>query len=352
MRNRGFTLIEMLLVMVIIGIIVFASIGYIQRRTAQMRVDRASLQMQQILNAGLAYYVDHGTWPKDITLLYGTYLPSFPSNTFQNPWGIAYSAFPTLDGKLYYVVSRVRLGTGTTQNYPMIYASQLVGTLPLAYTSTDPGDLIAVPPPISKPCKASDTTCYVAAAVNVPGQNLNNATSVTFAGLYHHGGCVPVPTCPLDSTGATLTPQVFVVPVSVSGVNDPNGVDIYGNPYVYPISSFTAYAVPNGVPAAGDTTPPACETPPRVTTNSVTYPAGDDCAAKSGGGTYYLNPSDVKSNSYWRVCLQVVTEKGDVALTPGTSSSNAWGQWVTLMAFTRCAPPKEPAGSTFQVYSN
>ena len=43
---------------------------------------------------------------------------------------------------------------------------------------------------------SSANTCEVVAAVNIPGQNLNNAGAVTFAGLYYHGGCVPVPQCP------------------------------------------------------------------------------------------------------------------------------------------------------------
>src|SRR5258708_34066525 len=60
---KGFTLVEMLLVATIISLIIYAGFSYFQQRTLQMTINRTSMQMQQILNAGLAYYVANSTWP-------------------------------------------------------------------------------------------------------------------------------------------------------------------------------------------------------------------------------------------------------------------------------------------------
>ena len=263
MRNRsnnmtlqGFTLVEMLLVMVIVGILMFAGIRYIEQRTLQMRIDRTALQSQQILNAGLAYYVNNSTWPTNLACLYGNiaapcaiaYLPTPASGTMNNPWGQPYQVANS--NQLFYVYSSVTQNAkNTTIGTAQSEASVIAGELPLSYTSVDTS---STPPDPTQPCTSAGA-CNVVAAVNIPGQNLNNADAVTFAGVYHHGGCVPVPVCPVDPNGNNLIPQIMVVPLSVSGVNDasPN------NSNVYPISSFTAYSTSNN----GNAVPPAPTTP-------------------------------------------------------------------------------------------
>lgn len=313
-KEKGFTLIELLLVMVIISIIIYASIGYIQQKIQQMRIDRTSTQMQQILNAGLAYYVANGQWPPaasttDLSALQGTYLP--PSSvSLVNPWGKPYQI--SSSAQLFYVWTQT---TTVTTSGASAAANVIAGTLPLAYTSTAAG----TPPAAGSQC-TNQNSCYVVASVNIPGQNLNNARAVNFAGLYHHGACVPVPSCPVDASGTTMTPQIMVVPVSVSGLNDTDQPSP-AKSNVYPISSFTAYAT------SAATNPNAC----------------------TGGTQVACTPiNPVAGATYWRVCLQVVTEKGTVS----SSAGSAWGQYVTLMAITRCAITNEPSGSGFSIYSN
>ena len=310
--TKGFTLIELLLVMVIISIIVLAGTRYMVQKATSLRIDRTAIQMQYVLNAGLAYYVANGTWPGapggwNLTTgfgwagpLNGTYLPT----NMVDPWfGSGY----------WYGVNS---GGGSPPGTFLV----------LTYVGTSPqqqaiGNIIAAKIPFGQ---YNSGTGYLIAYVNPPGQNLNNATAVNFAGLYHQGGCVPVPLCPntTASSGVTTSPQVFVVPVSVSGVNDPNSSNIY------PISSFTAFAT--AISAVGGT-PPACY-------------SGDSAAACTP-----INGNAPQSGQYWRACLQVVTQRGDVQVTNTTSS---WGQDVTLAAFTRCAISNEPAGSTFSVYTH
>lgn len=304
-RASGFTLIETLLVMVIISMMIYAGINYYQQRTLQMKIDRTSTQMQQILNAGLSYYVAHNEWPATMADLQGTYLPP-ATVTLKNPWGKDYSIASSVS--LFYVYTQTE-SQGSAG--AMAAAKVIAGTLPLAYTTKAAG----TPPAAGTDCTAN-APCSIVAAVNIPGQNLNNARAINFAGLYKHGGCVPVPKCPVDTNGTTMTPQIFVAPVQVAGTFD--GGLSNSNPPVYPISSFSAFAVgPTASPGACNTggTTPAC----------------------SGGGP--------GTPTYWRVCMQVVTERGLVSATN-------WGDNQRLMALTRCVSDNEPAGSTFDIYAN
>lgn len=308
-RTRGFTLIETLLVLVIISMVIYAGISYVQQRTLQMKIDRASTQMQQILNAGLSYYVANNAWPTALTDLQGIYLPP-ATVALKNPWGQDYNIASTTG--LFYVYT-----TTTSQGSAGASASARViaGTLPLSYTTTA---TTGTPPAAGTEC-TTQTTCSVVASVNIPGQNLNNARAINFAGLYKHGGCVPVPVCPVDANGTTMTPQIFVAPVQVAGTFD--GGLSSSTPNVYPISSFSAYAkTPSATPAACD--------------------SGGSAPACSGGGP--------GTPTYWRVCMQVVTERGLITDT----GSPQWGDNQRLMALTRCVSDNEPAGSDFTVFQN
>ncbi|MBA3661305.1 MAG: prepilin-type N-terminal cleavage/methylation domain-containing protein [Gammaproteobacteria bacterium] len=320
-HQTGFTLIELLLVMVIISIIIFASISYVQQQAESTRIARASAQMQQILNAGLSYYVDNGKWPATIdTDLKGKYLPS---TTLNNPWGQIYQiySYPTTNAsnpRLLYVYTTIPVANSTSASAAAA-AKAIAGLLPFGYVTAS----TATPPAVGT-CTTGN--CKVVASVNIPGQNLNNATAINFAGVYHPGACVPVPSCPVDNNGTQMTPRIIVVPIQISGVYENDVLD------VFPISSFTAYATSNrGALSPTNKTPPKCEgstVTPVCTTNAV---------------------NDASATAYWRVCLHVVTEPGPLNW-PGRT--DAWGRYSSLMAVTRCAINNEPSGSNFQVYGN
>lgn len=323
MKVKGFTLIEMLLVLVVASMLIYMGLTYVQQKTLATRQDRTVLQMTQILNASLAYFISNGSWPASVAALQTAgFLPD-TTNATVSPWpGTAnqYELAPSSNNFLLYVWIPVTAASGSSTGSAMASAEVIAGQLPMAYTTAASGTPPPAPNSGGEACSATSTTCYVVASVNYPGQNLNNASAMNFAGVYHHGGCVPAPTCPVGTNGTAMTPQVFVVPVSLSGVNDAS------NPNnVYPISSFTAY-VSSASPASN---PPACQ-------GGGTQPA---CANVG---------STPASNSYWRACVQIVTPKGDVKIT----NTSQWGQYVTLGAFTRCAIKNEPSGSSFSVYSN
>jgi prepilin-type N-terminal cleavage/methylation domain-containing protein len=316
---KGFTLLEMLLVMVIISVIILGIATYSEQKMAQLKQDRAVLQIQQILNAGLAFYLNNTTWPTSIeTDLQGNgtttggYLPGPSSSvTIVNPWGsnyvIGHSTSTSAPNALFAVCTTINAGAATAS-----IAKILAGRLPMAYVangnhSADCATSAGIP--AGSTCAAAP--CTVVAAVNVPGQNLNNARSVNFAGVYHHGACVAKPPCP-----ALMAPQILVVPVSVSGMN-------YAVTDLYPISSFTAYIASGGT----SSNPGPCN------------PSETNTPACPSGGTY------------WRVCLQIITQNGQVVYNINTGAAAA-----TILAITRCSPQGESteptvSGSSLDVFS-
>lgn len=307
-KKFGFTLFETLLVLGIMSAFLIMSIQFVTQRAIETKIDKAAIQYQQILNAELAYSINNSQWATIPGLTGGgTYLPSTLVN---NPWGQPYYVYTdtvtgifTATKPVVYVYSQVP----TTTIEEVGEANRLAGKLPLAIASSS-----TFSPDAAHPC-AKGVACWVTAAVSIPGQNLNNARSVNFANLYHPGACVPAPTCP-----GNMQPQIMVIPVSVSGV--------YTDKQLYPINSFTAYAVPSTGPVLGTMSPPSC-----VADNTFVpcHPQGNF-------------PS---SNSYWRICLKIVTEAGDV----GTNNPS-YGKDVTILAITRCVPLNEPVGSTFIIY--
>jgi len=297
---KGFTLVEMLLVLAVIGVMFSMILGYTQQKINQFRRDKTALVMQEVLNAALAYYVNNGQWPPLIgtavdpggsriqSLVNAKYITASMMNS-------AYWNGGAPAGFWAQVINNGNNFELMLGAIPMVEIDILAGMVPMGHVDTVNSVLL------------SDVT--------IPGQNLNNARSVNFASLYHNGGCVPVPTCP-----GTMTPQIMVAPVSVSGLYDLNiGAS---NTQVYPITSFTAYAMG---PSA---TPPAC-----VSSDTV------------------LSCPVVTGMTYWRACLSILTPKGLVAgPTTSNSSTSSFGGSVTLMAITRCAPASEPAGSSFSVW--
>jgi prepilin-type N-terminal cleavage/methylation domain-containing protein len=356
---KGFSLFEILLVMVIVGALIVMGTNFIQQRTTQARIDRTVMDMQQILNAAMSYYVANGSWPAqaDSTAMGGTaidgtlsststlyqfrdtYLPKAATVGMPSPWPSStkspyYVMVSDVNSNLFYVYVQVRTGSHATS---LAYAQAIAGRLPQGYVSdrvTSQGD----PPNPSVPCGSANKSCIAVSAVNIPGQNLNNATAVNFVGLYHHGGCIPKPKCPVDANGNTMIPQVFVVPVSIRGVNNnttgPENVS-------YPISSFSAYA--QDAPASTPKAPLLCQGQSAVRGGLP----GNTCSESAA--TYNGAPAD----GYWRACVQVITEKGDVTTTRSdTDPEFYWGAAQTVAAYTRCAISGESAGSNFQVYGD
>lgn len=307
-KNKGVTLIEVLLVLVIASSILLMIISYSNQKLNQLRMDRTVMQMQQILNAGLAYYVNTGKWPEstDLSDLQPAYLPT----TFKNTWGGTYKIKSDVLGLFTVTLDLADKMSKSATTDALL--GTLAGQLPTGVANL------------------ADRT--VTAQVNIPGQNLNNARAVNFASIYSSGACVPAPKCP-----GTMKPQIMVVPVAVRGVIDGTTSDAE-TPTVYPLTSFTAFA--RGANDKGD----PIEISPL------------DCAIEKPKTPRAClgTDSDVKGTKYWRVCLSVVTENGLAYPTKGTGpDKDRQGlQLGSVLAITRCAPATEnPTGTSFKVFT-
>jgi type II secretory pathway pseudopilin PulG len=295
-KQLGATLIELMLVSVVIGMMFVMYLGYTNQRTRTITIDRASQQMQQVLNAALSFYVANGEWPADLAALQAP-TPYIPT-PFTSPWGTTYTATPVqliaAGPPARYLMFSVSVNLAAGLNGADAIGAALAGKLPAGVSTTG----------------ISPTT--VTATVNLPGQNVNNATAVNFAGLYKQGACVPVPSCPFsDASGNPMTPEIIITPVSLAGANDA------GTTNAYPITSFTAYA--SGAPSAN---PPSC----------------------SGGAGVACTAGSSPSGNWWRACVRVDTSRGTVA----------WGGSIlppVMMAITRCIIQNEPAGDNFSVFN-
>ncbi len=94
-KRNGFTLIEMLFVVAILGVLTTIGISYIQKQNEQLKIHKTAAQMQQILQSAANYYVDNGIWPPqpiNKNTLPPGFKPYLPYNLYQmlNPWGYPY----------------------------------------------------------------------------------------------------------------------------------------------------------------------------------------------------------------------------------------------------------------------
>ncbi|MES2218925.1 MAG: type II secretion system protein [Pseudomonadota bacterium] len=318
-KIKGFTLLEMLLVLAIASGIIVMMLNFSQVKMDQMRRERTAIQMQGILNAAASYYVVNSTWPASglTTLQSGGFLPA---GTYKSGWGDTISG--SINSANGYVVS-VNFSHGSA-TVNAANASIVAGMLPLGSVS---GTI------------ASGT-------INIPGQNLNNAMAVNYGAVYYSGACVPAPTCP-----SGMKPTIMVIPVSVTGVltgsntmtcsstTDPTSCTMIETAS---LNSFTAFyrgtSLTNDLPVAGPAPAPLdCEITPVGSVASNTVPCN------FGANAYAAN------TSYWRVCIAVANSNG--LIYPAASDAQAYNEgrvMGSVLAITRCQPISGdlPAGSS------
>lgn len=344
--QTGFTLLEMILVLAIMASILGLITNYGSQRMNQFRRDRTAAQMQQILNAGLAYYVSNGTWP----VVCGTPATLSGSSTLQTS-----GYLPAVNITSPYSAGAYTIDCSSTTG--LFKVSTVVSRQSEAQIMS--GQL----PMVTTAIYNSGPQYTVTAQVNIPGQNLNNARSVNFGSLYHHGACVPAPSCP-----AGMSPQIIVVPGAIAGVAGPptasdgtttnctstvysstgsivtSGSNACRKIKYYPIDSFAAYATgPSAATsAAGPTSCDGLASPPCYQT--ITSGANNPANKITDG------------NKYWRVCLSVYTESGAVSIAEEPQQENDNTMYWThalgyVFATTRCTPTAgEPSGSDFNAF--
>ncbi len=182
-KIKGVTLLEILLVLAIASSLLIMVLNYTTQKADELRRDKTVLQIQQLLNAGMSFYVNKSFWPmsnatitdakcgtstwSDLSSLKPDFIPDSLSNS---SYGKAYQLNCNNVGSFF-----VMTETNSAAN-----AKVIVGRLPMAYR-TRSQDLSTFPPPL---CEYGDDCDIVVSRVNIPGQNLNNARSVNFASTY------------------------------------------------------------------------------------------------------------------------------------------------------------------------
>ncbi len=69
MKNRAFTLIEILVVVLIIGILAAIAVPQYQKAVVKSRMVQLQTRVNAIYKAAKVYELTHGTWPTDVRLL-------------------------------------------------------------------------------------------------------------------------------------------------------------------------------------------------------------------------------------------------------------------------------------------
>jgi prepilin-type N-terminal cleavage/methylation domain-containing protein len=356
-KRNGFTLVEMLMVMVIISAILIMLVGYTTSKMDQFKREKTALLLQQIANAAQSYYLNYGKWP--------TSTPCYSSALHYN-WTIYGPQHPLVSSGYLLTAPTFVVVQNAITSYPNPYGSttftsctptgQYIIETQIPSNSSSIASIIAGMLPGAVPnlvdSALNSAGLGVTVLVPVPGQNLNNARSVNFGSIYHSGACVPVPTCP-----STMSPEILVTPAAVSGVSYPpnnctNPKDFTTCSYnTYPVTSYTSYVV-GGNTGMDSASVPAC-------TNGTV----EACVKNT------TSNAAVTSGNYWRVCLQVASQdrviqvSNTTGVTPpptgncsGQDCSTAWGQALgSIVAITRCQPgpstaPTENVGSDFTVW--
>jgi len=86
-NQKGFTLIELMVVVVIIGIIVATALPQFNKATEKAKEKRAMAEIKNIKTVAMVIYAEDGTYPTSLGDMSDYNIP----NPFPNPWGGTYS---------------------------------------------------------------------------------------------------------------------------------------------------------------------------------------------------------------------------------------------------------------------
>lgn len=176
----------MMLVIAVIAVIAAVALMSYRSRAEDFRITKSSLQIQHVLEAALAYYVDKGVWPDNNlptqqcnpstnSNLMTTFVESYlPNEDYQSSLGGNYCWGQTgANNRLFWVA--VAVPNNDTQ-----FAARLAAKLPNAIYTSDP----TVEAPDN--CVGGGT-CYVRAEVTETGASASTGPTIQAAGYCETG---------------------------------------------------------------------------------------------------------------------------------------------------------------------
>ncbi len=224
-HQKGFALLETMLVMALLAIIASVGILAIRRQLETSRIQKTGQEIKQVLQAALAYYVDHQhTWPSNNMNLPGYPLPYnnrsaftiyLPNHNRVSELGTRYCWGTESDNRrLFWVAIK-------TPNQSV--AKRIAAQVPNAIATADPRR--TNPPP------CTDTHCYVRAEIIEPsdlgvkrteayitaighcrhGKTIDHCAFVAYGGVYTDSFRVSFPACP-----KSMLPKATAAPNNIT----------------------------------------------------------------------------------------------------------------------------------------
>lgn len=321
-RKKGFTLLEMLLVILIMTAIAFFAIRMQQQKFKELSVNRTATQINQIFAAATSYYIDNGDWPQSTSgqnpdsaqnisiLTKNGYLPAewLPagSDVMLSPFGVPY------------VIGPLQKNSQNQDDDDDSDTKQAMFSVSLEGISQTQANTLKAKLPMSYIIKTNDKDYTLTAFISIPSYDYNHAKTVSDVGVYHPGDCVPKPTyaCPRGMKAAT-----FVTVEQAYGFG--SGTDSSNN-VVYPITGISAYAIPNKDSGGAST---VC---PDMPVN----------ASYDGGVVNSTSPAQCPVGSD-RVCIKIQTTDGTLNFNDlGDNYANTVGK-TYLLAMSKCVPTND-----------
>lgn len=225
LKQRGFTLLELLLVISLIAVMTMVGMSAYQLQMRNFNIDKTSLQMQQWLQAGMSYYVDCNAWPANTALLMGQqplpstcgakagqliqYLPA--GSDTDGPWNSNKYVVVTAPSSEYFEIQTTLKNLGSRKNAETIGQS-IAARLPNAQANY---------------AQLSQEENIVA-QVNIPGQALDSSNLI-IEGIYYltTTNATPIKTVPIpQNCPVGLVPSVYA---SLGGLEPPVAPDSGSN---------------------------------------------------------------------------------------------------------------------------
>ena len=180
-RFNGFTLIELLFVIALIGVLASFGVSMMQKRAENFKVEKTALQMQHMLQAGMAWNVNHKSeWPqcgdtRNHSQDQGFYVNYVGENVTDDPWGLhSYqwcntSKFNPPMGNRFFIDAEAKDNQTAKRIAALLPSADICAEAnPHTNTSCSPNN---------------DQGKYVRAYVNVPGQAVNGGITIKDIGM-------------------------------------------------------------------------------------------------------------------------------------------------------------------------